>query len=109
MILTVSDDTGMELQRSVEFEVIQGMYILNSNYKEVEDGVIIEVESLDSMKNPVSLDFNFELWFIEKQTNYTEDGIKTINLKFIVRNETYTTNSEGNFEIFIPDEEKFKL
>jgi hypothetical protein len=102
MILTISDDTGMELQRSIDFEVIQGMYILNSNYKEVEDGVIIEVESLDSMKNPVSLNFNFELWFIEKQTNYTEDGIKTVNLKFIVRNDTYSTNSEGNYEIFIP-------
>ncbi|TYB92592.1 MAG: hypothetical protein FXF54_06590 [Kosmotoga sp.] len=105
MILTVSDETGMELQRSIDFEVIQGMYILNSNYKEVENGVIIEVESMNSMKNPVSLEFNFELWFIEKQTNYTEDGMKTVNLKFIVRNETYKTDSEGRYSIFIPYEE----
>ncbi|MFO7881650.1 MAG: MG2 domain-containing protein [Kosmotogaceae bacterium] len=105
MIFTVSDETGMELQRSIDFEVIQGMYILNSSYKKVEDGVIIEVKSLDSMKSPVSLNFDFELWFIEKNTSYTDDGIKTVSLKFVIRNESYKSNSEGKYEIFISNED----
>ncbi|MFW6173789.1 MAG: MG2 domain-containing protein, partial [Elusimicrobiota bacterium] len=105
MILTISDETGMELQRSIDFEVIQGMYILNSYYHKVENGVIIEVESLDSMKKPLSLNVNFELWFNEKHTSYTDDGIKTMDLKFVVRSESIKTDTEGNYRLFISEED----
>ena len=99
-IITVSDESGMELQQMVQFKVIDAPYHYEVQ-SEIKDKILhLKIKTIDVANKPISTSFKCSVWF--KEIYYSSKLDKYTSTRFVIFDATATTDENGEISITLP-------
>ncbi|OAA32515.1 hypothetical protein AT15_00105 [Kosmotoga arenicorallina S304] len=99
-LITVSDESGMELQQMVYFKVIDAPYRYAVQSKIESKVLYLKIKTISVSDEPVSASFNCSVWY--KETYYSEEQKKSTSTRFYIFDSVVKTDENGNVNIAIP-------
>lgn len=102
MLVTVSDDTGMESQYKIPFSVVTAPYRFLVTYTKESSQIIFDVKTVDLDNSPVSKSFEAKVWYLLKYYEKTNGEYKEKELKVYNYDLKMETDESGSARFVIP-------
>ncbi|ACR79216.1 MG2 domain-containing protein [Kosmotoga olearia] len=102
MMVTVSDDTGMESQYQIPFSVVTAPYRFQVEYTKEDSQIVFDVKTIDLDNSPVSKTFEAKVWYLLKYYEKINGEYKEKKLKVYIYDFKMKTNESGGVRFTVP-------